>query len=138
MEGERAELAVAERVLRRLYEQEAGATTAEQEAEATVAEQNAGTPRPVQVSGRSVVKVPHRSEPSDGWPATATPYEHVEQWLRSGYCTIVWRRTRASGTLVDLFAADSMPCPAGVALYRTGPGRVARPGPSRIGAGQRT
>ncbi|MET7814199.1 hypothetical protein ABZT26_25550 [Streptomyces sp. NPDC005395] len=51
-----------------------------------------------------------------GWPATATTYEHVEQWLRSRYCTIIWHRTRASGTLVDLVAADSMPCPASVAL----------------------
>ncbi|CAM5273279.1 hypothetical protein GCM10010261_59930 [Streptomyces pilosus] len=71
-----------------------------------------------------------------GRPASAITYEHVKPWLRSRYRTIIWHRTRASGTLVDLVAADSMPCPDGVALYRTGPGRVARPGPSRIGAGQ--
>ncbi|MEU2119815.1 hypothetical protein ABZ567_30195 [Streptomyces sp. NPDC016459] len=55
---------VAERVLRRLYEQEA---------EATAAEQNAGTPRLVQVAGRSVLKVPHRSEVAD---ASALPVDY--------------------------------------------------------------
>ncbi|MGY4920845.1 hypothetical protein ACWD9K_37945 [Streptomyces sp. 900116325] len=64
VEGEREELVVAERVLRRLYEQEA---------EATAAEQNAGTPRLVQVAGRSVLKVPHRSEVAD---ASALPVDY--------------------------------------------------------------
>ncbi|ARX88269.1 hypothetical protein SMD44_07756 [Streptomyces alboflavus] len=63
-DAEREELVVAEQVLRRLYEQEA---------EAATAEQNAGTPRLVQVAGRSVLKVPHRSEVAD---ASALPVDY--------------------------------------------------------------
>ncbi|WP_371642993.1 hypothetical protein [Streptomyces mirabilis] len=61
VDAEREELTVAERVLRRLYEQEA---------EAEAARQDAGLPRQVQVAGRSVLKVPHRREVVD---ASALP-----------------------------------------------------------------
>ncbi|MFD7055934.1 hypothetical protein ACFWBS_43710 [Streptomyces mirabilis] len=60
-DAEREELAVAERVLRRL---------SEQEAEAEAAGQDAGLPQQVQVAGRSVLKVPHRREVVD---ASALP-----------------------------------------------------------------
>lgn len=60
VDAEREELAVAERVLRRLYEQEAE----------TVA---AGMAVSVQVAGRSVLKVPHRSEVAD---ASALPGDY--------------------------------------------------------------
>ncbi|MFD5185898.1 hypothetical protein ACFWMQ_25505 [Streptomyces sp. NPDC058372] len=60
VDAEREELAVAERVLRRLYEQEA-------EAAGPV------SPQPVQVAGRSVLKVPHRSEVAD---ASALPVDY--------------------------------------------------------------
>ncbi|MFE9648317.1 hypothetical protein ACFYO0_30225 [Streptomyces sp. NPDC006365] len=53
VDAEREELAVAERVLRRLYEQEV---------EAVAEEADAGAPQRVQVAGRSVLKVPHRSD----------------------------------------------------------------------------
>ncbi|KPC58367.1 hypothetical protein [Streptomyces chattanoogensis] len=62
VDAEREELAVAERVLRRLYEQEA-----------ETARENAVTPQPVQVAGRSVLKVPHRSEVPD---ASALPGDY--------------------------------------------------------------
>ncbi|WP_393060237.1 CPCC family cysteine-rich protein [Streptomyces sp. LN549] len=64
VDAEREELAVAERVLRRLYEQEAEAATAGQEA---------GAPQRVQVAGRSVLKVPHRGEVAD---ASALPVDY--------------------------------------------------------------
>ena len=55
VDAEREELAVAERVLRRLSEQEAGAA----------AKADAKAPQRVQVAGRSVLKVPHHSEVAD-------------------------------------------------------------------------
>ncbi|MGP4089953.1 hypothetical protein [Streptomyces sp. KR55] len=55
VDAEREELAVAERVLRRLYEQEAEAA----------AGQDVGTGQQVQVAGRSVLKVPHCSDAPD-------------------------------------------------------------------------
>ncbi|MDU8991951.1 hypothetical protein [Streptomyces mirabilis] len=61
VDAEREELTVAERVLRRL---------SEQEAEAEAAGQDAGLPQQVQVAGRSVLKVPHRREVVD---ASALP-----------------------------------------------------------------
>ncbi|MER6366850.1 hypothetical protein ABT255_00445 [Streptomyces mirabilis] len=54
VDAEREELTAAERVLRRLSEQEAEA-----------AGQDAGLPQQVQVAGRSVLKVPHRREVVD-------------------------------------------------------------------------
>ncbi|MFJ9026757.1 hypothetical protein ACIRPU_43545 [Streptomyces sp. NPDC102259] len=62
VDAEREELAVAERVLRRLYEQEAEA-----------AGQDAGLPQQVQVAGRSILKVPHRREVVD---ASALPGDY--------------------------------------------------------------
>ncbi|MGW2610441.1 hypothetical protein ACWC4A_39690 [Streptomyces mirabilis] len=64
VDAEREELTVAERVLRRLYEQEA---------EAEAAGQDAGLPQQVQVAGRSVLKVPHRREVAD---ASALPGDY--------------------------------------------------------------
>ncbi|MBR8642187.1 hypothetical protein KEF29_29810 [Streptomyces tuirus] len=64
VDAEREELAVAERVLRRLYEQEA---------EDATGGQDAGPPQRVQVAGRSVLKVPHRSEVPD---ASALPGDY--------------------------------------------------------------
>ncbi|MGW1075920.1 hypothetical protein [Streptomyces sp. NPDC002537] len=64
VDAEREELAVAERVLTRLYEQEA---------EAVTGGQSAGPPRQVQVAGRPVLKVPHRSEVPD---ASALPGDY--------------------------------------------------------------
>ncbi|MFF4516360.1 hypothetical protein [Streptomyces mirabilis] len=61
VDAEREELAVAERVLRRL---------SEQEAEAEAAGQDTGLPQQVPVAGRSVLKVPHRREVAD---ASALP-----------------------------------------------------------------
>ncbi|WP_351228604.1 hypothetical protein [Streptomyces sp. NPDC002133] len=59
VDAEREELAVAERVLRRLYEQEA---------ESATAGPDAGPPQRVQVAGRSVLKVPHcREAPDASW-----------------------------------------------------------------------
>ncbi|MEV5064716.1 hypothetical protein AB0K94_26990 [Streptomyces sp. NPDC053794] len=55
VDAEREELAVAERVLRRLYEQEAEEG----------AGRNASAPQRVEVAGRSVLKVPHRREVPD-------------------------------------------------------------------------
>lgn len=55
VDAEREELAVAERVLRRLYEHQAQAA----------AGQEAAAPQQVQVAGRSMLKVPHRSEVPD-------------------------------------------------------------------------
>ncbi|MFF4021149.1 hypothetical protein [Streptomyces sp. NPDC001843] len=71
VDAEREELAVAERVLRRLYEQEAEA-----------AGQDAGLPQQVQVAGRSVLKVPHRREVVD---ASALPgdYRRMLQIVRA-------------------------------------------------------
>ncbi|WP_369354657.1 hypothetical protein [Streptomyces sp. cg2] len=66
VDGEREELAVAERVLRRLYEQEAE----------DVAVIDAETPQLVQVAGRSVLKVPHRSEVPDA-SALPTDYQRM-------------------------------------------------------------
>ncbi|MFE6338203.1 DUF6924 domain-containing protein [Streptomyces sp. NPDC057798] len=43
---------------------------------------------------------------------------HIRRAPSLRYCTIIWHRTRASGTLVDLVAADSMPCPDSVAAGR--------------------
>ncbi|UQA91397.1 hypothetical protein [Streptomyces halobius] len=63
VDAEREELAVAERVLRRLYEQEAEAA----------AGPDAGPPQRVQVAGRPVLKVPHRSEVPD---ASALPADY--------------------------------------------------------------
>ncbi|GAB2458960.1 hypothetical protein [Streptomyces incanus] len=67
---EREELAVAERVLRRLYEQEAEAAA------------GAVAPQRVQVAGRSVLKVPHRSEVAD---AAALPgdYQRMLQIVKA-------------------------------------------------------
>ncbi|MFD7378734.1 hypothetical protein [Streptomyces mirabilis] len=59
VDAEREKLTVAERMLRRLSEQEAEA-----------AGQDAGLPQQVQVAGRSVLKVPHRREVVD---ASALP-----------------------------------------------------------------
>ncbi|WP_314616652.1 hypothetical protein [Streptomyces stackebrandtii] len=72
VDAEREELAVAERVLRRLYEQEAEAA----------AGQDAGLPERVQVGGRPVLKVPHRSEVAD---ASALPgdYQRMLQIVKA-------------------------------------------------------
>ncbi|ANZ14789.1 hypothetical protein O1L44_02310 [Streptomyces noursei] len=61
--AEREELAVADRVLRRLHEQEA-------DAQATP---EASVPQAVQVAGRSVLKVPHRRDVAD---ASALPGDY--------------------------------------------------------------
>ncbi|WP_240136478.1 hypothetical protein [Streptomyces sp. MUM 178J] len=66
VDAEREELVVAERVLMRLYEQEA---------EAAAVGQDAGVPQRVQVAGRSVLKVPHRGEVPD---ASALPADYQQ------------------------------------------------------------
>ncbi len=68
VDAEREELAVAERVLRRLYEHEAGAA-------------GPVSPQLVQVAGRSVLKVPHRSEVA-GASALPGDYQRMLQIVK--------------------------------------------------------